>query len=176
VSVIGFIAYAFKGIGKFAAIFFPWHISPDMYAIILMSLTAIYAVKGGMFSVVITEVLQFFVLTIASLSIGILAIYTISPEQIQANDSPWMGNSIVWLASNLDWTGIIDSVNNKNCRRWLWALWYFLYLVAFQGVLKSIAGPAPNYDMQRVLATRSPKEAAKMNWFVNVVLIFRAIC
>ena len=68
VSVIGFIAYAFKGIGKFAAIFFPWNISPDMYAIILMSLTAIYAVKGGMFSVVITEVLQFFVLTIASLS------------------------------------------------------------------------------------------------------------
>jgi Na+/proline symporter len=26
--------------------------------------------------------------------------------------------------------------------------------------------------MQRVLATKSPKEAAKMNWFVNVVLIF----
>ena len=26
--------------------------------------------------------------------------------------------------------------------------------------------------MQRVLATRSPKDAAKMNWFVNVVMIF----
>ena len=45
-------------------------------------------------------------------------------------------------------------------------------MVLFQGILKAAAGPAPNYDMQRVLATRSPKEAAKMNWFVNVVLIF----
>jgi hypothetical protein len=45
-------------------------------------------------------------------------------------------------------------------------------MVLFQGILKSVAGPAPNYDMQRVLATKSPKEAAKMNWFVNLVLIF----
>ncbi|HOV99645.1 MAG TPA: sodium:solute symporter, partial [Bacteroidota bacterium] len=59
VSVIGFIAYDFKGIGKFAKTFLPWDLSPDVYAIILMSLTAVYAVKGGMFSVVITELIQF---------------------------------------------------------------------------------------------------------------------
>jgi Na+/proline symporter len=172
VSVIGFIAYAFKGIGKFAAIFFPWHISPDMYAIILMSLTAIYAVKGGMFSVVITEVLQFFVLTIASLSIGILAIYTISPEQIQQMIPHGWATPLFGWHLNLDWTGIIDSVNNKIAEDGYGLFGIFFIMVAFQGVLKSIAGPAPNYDMQRVLATRSPKEAAKMNWFVNVVLIF----
>jgi Na+/proline symporter len=172
VSVIGFIAYAFKGIGKFAAIFFPWHISPDMYAIILMSLTAIYAVKGGMFSVVITEVLQFFVLTIASLSIGILAIYTISPEQIQHVIPQGWATPLFGWHLNLDWTGILDSVNNKIVEDGYGLFGLFFIMVAFQGILKSIAGPAPNYDMQRVLATRSPKEAAKMNWFVNVVLIF----
>ena len=172
VSVIGFIAYAFKGIGKFAAIFFPWHISPDMYAIILMSLTAIYAVKGGMFSVVITEVLQFFVLTIASLSIGILAIYTISPEQIQHMIPQGWATPLFGWHLNLDWTGIIDSVNNKIAEDGYGLFGIFFMMVAFQGILKSTAGPAPNYDMQRVLATRSPKEAAKMNWFVNVVLIF----
>ena len=172
VSVIGFIAYAFKGIGKFAAIFFPWHISPDMYAIILMSLTAIYAVKGGMFSVVITEVLQFFVLTIASLSIGILAIYTISPEQIQHMIPQGWATPLFGWHLNLDWTGILDSVNNKIVEDGYGLFGLFFIMVAFQGILKSIAGPAPNYDMQRVLATRSPKEAAKMNWFVNVVLIF----
>lgn len=47
VSVIGFIAYDFKGIGKFAKIFLPWDLSADAYAVILMSLTAVYAVKGG---------------------------------------------------------------------------------------------------------------------------------
>jgi len=172
VSVIGFIAYAFKGIGKFAAIFFPWNISPDMYAIILMSLTAIYAVKGGMFSVVITEVLQFLVLTIASLSIGILAIYTISPEQIQHMIPQGWATPLFGWHLNLDWTGILDSVNNKIAEDGYGLFGIFFIMVAFQGILKSTAGPAPNYDMQRVLATRSPKEAAKMNWFVNVVLIF----
>jgi len=172
VSVIGFIAYAFKGIGKFAAIFFPWNISPDMYAVILMSLTAIYAVKGGMFSVVITEVLQFLVLTIASLSIGFLAIYTISPEQIHlAIPHGWATPLFGWTL-DLNWSGLIDSVNTKIIEDGYGIFGIFFIMVAFQGILKSAAGPAPNYDMQRILATRTPKEAAKMNWFVNVVLIF----
>ena len=42
----------------------------------------------------------------------------------------------------------------------------------FKGVLASLAGPAPNYDMQRILATRNPREACLMNGMVNVVLYF----
>jgi solute:Na+ symporter, SSS family len=172
VSVIGFIAYAFKGIGKFAAIFFPWDLSPDMYAMILMSLTAIYAVKGGMFSVVITEVLQFVVLTIASLSIGVIAFTMVTPEQLHAVvpggwTTPFFGWSL-----DLNWTGLIDAVNTKIQSDGYSLFGIFFMMVLFQGILKSAAGPAPNYDMQRVLATRSPKDAAKMNWFVNVVMIF----
>lgn len=82
VSVIGFIAYDFKGIGKFAKTFLPWDISPDMYAVILMSITALYAIKGGIFSVVVTEVLQFIVMTIASFAVGIVALNAISPEML----------------------------------------------------------------------------------------------
>ena len=172
ISVIGFIAYAFKGIGKFAAIFFPWHLSPDMYAVILMSFTAVYAVKGGMFSVVITEVLQFIVLTIASLAIGFLAITTVSPAQLhQFIPDGWVTPFFGWTL-NLNWTGLIDAVNTKIASDGYGMFGFFFIMVVFQGILKSAAGPAPNYDMQRVLATRSPKEAAKMNWFVNLVLMF----
>jgi Na+/proline symporter len=42
----------------------------------------------------------------------------------------------------------------------------------FKGVLASLAGPAPNYDMQRILATRNPREASLMNGMVTVVLMF----
>ena len=45
-------------------------------------------------------------------------------------------------------------------------------LMFFKGILASLAGPAPNYDMQRVLATRNPREACLMNGMVNVVLYF----
>jgi solute:Na+ symporter, SSS family len=172
VSVIGFIAYAFKGIGKFAAVFFPWDLSPDMYAVILMSLTAIYAAKGGMFSVVITEVLQFVVLTVASIAIGILAITRVAPGQLEhfiPND--WVTPFFGWTL-DLNWSGLIDAVNTKITQDGYGMFGMFFIMLLFQGILKSAAGPAPNYDMQRVLATRSPKEAAKMNWFVNVVLIF----
>jgi Na+/proline symporter len=41
----------------------------------------------------------------------------------------------------------------------------------FKGILASMAGPAPNYDMQRVLSARTPSDAARMSWIVNVVLL-----
>jgi Na+/proline symporter len=44
-------------------------------------------------------------------------------------------------------------------------------MMLFKGILVSTAGPAPNYDMQKILATKSPKEAALMSGFVSVVLM-----
>jgi SSS family solute:Na+ symporter len=41
----------------------------------------------------------------------------------------------------------------------------------FKGIFASLAGPAPNYDMQKVLSTRSPKEASKMSGFVSIILL-----
>ena len=172
VSVIGYLAYAFQGIGKFAKIFLPWDLSPNTYAIILMSLTAIYAVKGGMMSVVITEFMQFIVLTVASVAVGIIGMSAVSPELL--NSVIPTGWKDIWFGWTLDlnWTGLIDAVNTKIQSDGYSLFTIFFMLLVFKGLLVSAAGPAPNYDMQRVLATRSPKDAAKMSWFVNVVLFF----
>lgn len=172
VSVIGFIAYDFKGIGKFAKIFLPWDLSPDTYAVILMSLTAIYAIKGGMFSVVITEFLQFIVMTIASIAVGIIAMMAISPDMLNAViPNGWKDIFFGWTL-NLNWSGLIDAVNTKIQNDGYGLFTIFFMMLLFKGILVSAAGPAPNYDMQRVLATRTPKEAAKMSWFVSIVLFF----
>jgi solute:Na+ symporter, SSS family len=172
VSVIGFIAYDFKGIGKFARIFLPWDLSPDMYAVILMSLTAIYAIKGGMFSVVITEFLQFIVMTIASFAVGIIAMNAVAPDALNSViPAGWKDIFFGWRL-DLNWTGLIDEVNNKIATDGYGLFTIFFMMVLFKGILVSAAGPAPNYDMQRILATRSPKEAAKMSGFVSVVLFF----
>jgi Na+/proline symporter len=42
----------------------------------------------------------------------------------------------------------------------------------FKGVFASLAGPVPSYDMQRVLGTKSPSEAAKMFGLTPMVLSF----
>ena len=48
---------------------------------------------------------------------------------------------------------------------------FFFMMMLFKGVFASLAGPAPNYDMQKVLSTKSPKEASKMTGFVSIILL-----
>ncbi len=181
VNTIGMLAYAFKGIGKFADAMLPWELSSqttglltneNVYAILILGLTSLYVIKGGMVSVVITEVLQFTILTTTSILIGVIAIYKVSPETIRANiPDGWMNPFFGWKL-DLDWTGILDTVNQslaKDGNEWFGIIFGMMF---FKGMLASLAGPAPNYDMQRVLATRNPREACMMNGMVCCVLYF----
>ena len=183
VAVVGMLAYAFKGIGKFAVEMLPWHFNlsstpngilcdANIYALILMGLTSLYTVKGGMISVVITEVMQFSILTITSLVIGGIAIYSVSPADIQHMipagwTSPFFGATV-----GLDWTGVFDKVNLAIRDEGNEFFGIIFGLMLCKGVLASIAGPMPNYDMQRILATRNPREACLMNGWVTTVLMF----
>ena len=170
VSVIGFLTYGFKGIGKFATDFLPWPLSANQYALILMGITTFYVVKGGMFSVVITEVLQFCILSVASLAVGLIAIARVSPEALhRVVPAGWDQIFFGWHL-NLDWSGLIAAANTK-IEQDGYGLFGFLFLMMlFKGILISGAGPAPNYDMQRILSTRDPREACLMSAVVNVVL------
>jgi SSS family solute:Na+ symporter len=172
ISAVGFISYAFKGIGKFAATFFPWEIAPDYYALIILTITTIYVIKGGMYSVVFTEVLQFVIMTIASIAVGVIAINLVSPEALNAViPGGWKDLFFGWKM-DMDWTGIIDSVNTKIEQDGFTLFGFFFMMMLFKGVFSSMAGPVPNYDMQRILATKSPKEAAKMSGIVSLVMFF----
>ena len=181
VNVVGMLAYAFKGIGKFASVMLPWHFTnqttglfsdANIYAVIIMSLTSLYAIKGGMISVVITEVMQFTILTVTSIAIGCIAIYKVSPEMIhKAIPAGWLNPFFGWKL-NLDWTGILDQVNAAIKSDGNEFFTIIFGLMFFKGILASLAGPAPNYDMQRILATRNPREACLMNGMVNLALYF----
>ena len=170
VSIIGFFSYGFKGIGKFAATFLPWHLSPNQYATILIAITAIYVIKGGMFSVVITEVIQFCILSIASFAVGIIAMRKVAPGTLQhVVPAGWDQIFFGWHL-NLDWSKLIASANTKIADDGYGIFGFFVMMLLFKGVLISMAGPAPNYDMQRVLSAKNPREACMMSSWVNVVL------
>tara|TARA_Y100001972_G_scaffold5556_1_gene5977 strand:+ start:2484 stop:4274 length:1791 start_codon:yes stop_codon:yes gene_type:complete len=170
ISAIGFISYAFKGIGGFAATFFPWDIPPNYYAVIIFTITTIYIVKGGMYSVVFTEVLQFLIMTIAAIAIGVIAMNEVTAGQISAVvPAGWKDLFFGWRM-DLNWSGIIDSVNLKMEQDGFTLFGYFFMMMLFKGVMSSMAGPVPNYDMQRILATKSPSEAAKMSGVVSLVM------
>ena len=172
INVIGMIAYAFKGIGKFAQILLPWSLNENTYAMIILTITTLYVVKGGMYSVVLTEVLQFAIMTIASIAVGVIAIHNVSPEMIDAVvPAGWQNLSFGWRLG-LNWSGALDMVQSSITKDGFSLFTVIMMLMLFKGVMASMAGPAPNYDMQRVLATRSPREASLMSATVNVVLYF----
>ncbi len=172
VSIVGFFSYGFKGIGKFAATFLPWHLSPNMYALILISITAIYVIKGGMFSVVITEVVQFCILSIASFAVGIIAMTKVAPNLLHRVVPAGWDNVFFGWHLNLDWSALIPAANGKIAQDGYGLFGFFILMLFFKGVLISAAGPAPNYDMQRILSSKTPREASMMSAWVNIVLTF----
>jgi Na+/proline symporter len=170
VSIIGFFTYGFKGIGKFAAEFLPFHLSPNQYALILVAITAIYVIKGGMISVVITEVVQFFILAIASFAVGIIAMMKVSPATLHKVVPAGWDNLFFGWHLGLDWTTLLPAATAKIAADKYELFGFFVMMLLFKGILISAAGPAPNYDMQRVLSSKNPREASMMSAWVNIVL------
>ncbi|MBP2832876.1 Na+:solute symporter [Aquimarina sp. U1-2] len=172
VSVIGFLAYSFKGIGKFAEVFLPWDLTPNEYALIFMGITTLYVVKGGMYSVVFTEVLQFVIMTIASIAVGIIAMNLVAPETLESMvPEGWSDVFFSWKL-NMDWSGLLEEANNKIAKDGYGLFGAVFMMMLFKGFFVSAAGPAPNFDMQRILAAKTPVEASKMSFIVNIVLNF----
>lgn len=180
ISVIGFIAYCFEGIGKFASSFLPWDLtmiigthtisSESIYAFIIIAFISIYVVKGGMYSVVLTQVLQYIILIISCIIIAIISFWTVTPEQLNAVVPNGWDNLFFGWKLNLDWSHLIPAVNDKIAADGYQFFAFFMMMIVFKGILESIAGPVPSYDLQRILATRSPKEAAKMSGLVSIIL------
>lgn len=172
VSIIGFFSYGFKGIGKFAANFLPWHLSPNEYAVILIAITTIYVIKGGMFSVVFTEVIQFCILSVASFAVGIIAMMKVSPEMLHRFVPAGWDNVFFGWHLGLDWSTMLPAATAKIAADGYGLFGFFVMMLLFKGMLISLAGPAPNYDMQRVLSSKNAREASMMSAWVNVVLTF----
>jgi Na+/proline symporter len=170
VSIIGFFTYGFKGIGKFAQTFLPWHLSANEYALILIAITAVYVIKGGMISVVITEVVQFFILAIASFAVGIIAMIKVAPDTLHKMVPAGWDNLFFGWNLNLDWSTLLPAASSKIAADGYGLFGFFVMMLLFKGVLISAAGPAPNYDMQRVLSSKNPREASMMSAWVNIVL------
>ncbi|PRY99879.1 Na+/proline symporter [Marinilabilia salmonicolor] len=180
VSVIGFIAYFVEGIGKFATTFFTWDLSTtimglhltseQVYALIIIAITTIYTMKGGMYSVVSTEVLQFLIMTVACVSIGIIAYNQVTPEQVAAVvPEGWTDLWPGWEL-DLDWSGLFPELNDKIGSDGYEMFGMLLMMMLLKGIFASLAGPVPSYDMQRILSTRTPSEAAKMSGLTSLVL------
>src|SRR5690606_1731747 len=184
-SALGFLSYGFIGIGKFIEAFVPWSLVspyvpfelapehvPHFYGIVLTSVATLYVILGGMMSIVWTDVLQFTIMTVSCLIIGGIAMNRVDVSTLSTLVPEGWNNLFFGWELGLDWSNIMPSVNNKITSDGFSLFGVFFMMMLFKGIFASMAGPAPNYDMQKVLATKSPAEAAKMSGFVSLVLLF----
>lgn len=181
-SCLGFLAYGFIGLGKFAEIFIPWELVsqyipfevapqyiPHFYGIVFTLFAVFYSVLGGMSGIVWTDFLQYSIMTISSIAIAVIAWQAMDSNTLNVPEG-WYNPLFGWEL-NMDWSGIIDDVNTHILSDGYSLFTIFFMLMLFKGILSSIAGPAPNYDMQKILSTKSPVEAAKMSAFSIAALI-----
>ncbi len=181
VSAVGFIAYFFEGVGKFLTIILPWDLtlligdsmllsSEQSYALIIVLLTTLYTVKGGMFSVVATEVLQYCIMVIAGILVaGYTMVYFTDFEISSIISDQWKSIFFDWELEP-QWSSKYDTFNRLIDSEGYKMFGALVGMSLFKGFFASIAGPTPSYDLQRILSTKTVKEAAYMSGFTNLIL------
>ena len=181
IAAIGFIAYFFEGVGKFLTIILPWDLtleiaetvlfnSEESYALIIIILTTIYTIKGGMFSVVATEVLQYGIMIIAAVLVAGYAFFAISDVEINNVISTEWRNVFFGWELETHWSDQFQAFNDLIDSEGFKMFGALIGMTLFKGFFASIAGPTPSFDMQRILSTKNIKEAAYMSGFTNLIL------
>lgn len=181
IAAIGFIAYFFEGIGKFMSIILPWDLtleinelvifnSEQSFALIIIFLTTLYTVKGGMFSVVATEVLQYGIMVIAGLLVAGYGFFAVTDLEINSViTAEWRNVFFDWELKT-HWSEKFQAFNDLIDSEGFKMFGALVGMTLFKGFFASIAGPTPSFDMQRILATKNVKEAAYMSGFTNLIL------
>jgi SSS family solute:Na+ symporter len=182
IGCLGFMAYGFIGLGKFVEIFIPWNLVknyvpfevsaafvPHFYGIAFTIIAMLYSVLGGMHSIVLGDVIKYILMIVACLSVGYIA-WNAMEGQTLHTPGGWSNPFFGW-SLDLNWASIAPDANKKIAEDGFGMFGAFFMMMLLKGVFASLAGPAPNYDMQKVLSTRSPKDASKMTGFVSIILL-----
>lgn len=180
---LSMLAYGFIGMGKFIEIFLPlkaifpfFDFVPDAYVphvwgIIFTLFAVFYALMGGMMSIVWADVAQYVIMAAAGIAVAVIAMTHLDVVDFSSwLPSGWYSPGFGWTL-DMEWSGKFAEFNDKVATDGYQLFSLFFGMVLLKGVLSSIAGPAPTYDMQKILSTRSPREAALMSGSVTVILM-----
>ena len=180
---LSMLAYGFIGMGKFIQVFLPLKTMfpvlsfipdayvPHVWGIAFTLFAVFYALMGGMMSIVWADVAQYAIMSLAAIAIAVIAMVHLDViEFLKILPVSWY---LPGCETHLDlnWTGKFAEFNTKIQSDGYQLFSLFFGMVLMKGILSSIAGPAPTYDMQKILSTKSPREASLMSGFVSVILM-----
>lgn len=161
ITQASFLGYAFQGIGKFASVYIP--LDPDILAVMIISATTLYVILGGLFSVVVTDVIQTIVLTFSGLLIAGLAWVKLTPQSLARLPEQFTSLRIPWR--------IEEFAGTDNAAFEFFGALVIVWIM--KGLLLNAGGPAQMYDFQRFLAAKNERDAAKIGAAWSGFLIVR---
>jgi len=179
-TLASFIGYAYQGIGKFASVYIPleslaqytsspWlqnlftEHEPDVLAVTIIGITTLYVILGGLYSVVVTDVIQTIILTVGSIFIAYIAWSKLTPDLLTQLPQGWTSLNVPWRIEELAGT--------KNAEFEFFGALVIVWVL--KGLLLNAGGPAQMYDFQRFLAARDARDAAKVGAAWSFFLIVR---
>ena len=179
-TLASFVGYAYQGIGKFASVYIPLEslaqytsipwlqnllttYEPDVLAVTIIGITTLYVILGGLYSVVVTDVIQTIILTVGSIFIAYIAWSKLTPELLTQLPQGWSSLNVPWRIKEFAGT-------DKAHFEFFGAL---VIVWVLKGLLLNAGGPAQMYDFQRFLAARDARDAAKVGAAWSFFLIVR---
>jgi solute:Na+ symporter, SSS family len=168
--LLGYVAYAFVGVGKFVSAFVP-ALSDDpllnaqLWGTIIIGFTALYSILGGLFSVAYTDLIQTFILFLTAIYIAITAFVTVSPDFIAAH-TPAGWNAVTPTAT-IDY---LSGVELAGYEAGAFAVfWPWMMMWCFQTLLAFFSGPGVGQSMQFMLSTKCARDTCKQGAAFHVM-------
>ncbi|MGQ2982360.1 sodium:solute symporter family protein [Flavobacterium sp.] len=202
---IGYMAYAFVGVGEFLEIFIPYesikevvpfldqdlgrytagsaeyttalyeakNTTAQFYGVSICLVATFYSIIGGMHGIVLADFIKYMIMIICSIFVGTIAMMHLADSGIVLADKMPIGwdDPLFGMELGLEWQNILADAQVKLEKDGYKLFSAVVGMMFFSGVLKSLAGPAPNYDCQKILSTKSPEEASKMSGFISIILL-----
>ena len=146
------LGYTFVGISKFLP-----HIVPEsfpgngrIWAIVLMALTTLYVTAGGFSGVVVTDLIQAVLMSVAGILVGVVVFLKLDPGMVQTLHENFDINMLP--KAQLSMPAGYEDWNNFGILCVFWSI---------SGLLLNTSGAGGHYQEQRFLATRSEADAAR---------------
>src|SRR5688500_13164156 len=132
--------------------YIPFTVAPEyvahFYGIVFTLFAMFYSILGGMHSIVLGDLIKYSIMTVGCIAIAIIAMLHLDGKTLPVPEG-WSNPFFGWNL-DLDWTGIVDDANKKIAADGYSLFGLFFMMMLFKGIFAAAAGPAPNYDMQKI--------------------------
>lgn len=159
-TIAALLGYGAIGMGKFGSIFLPF--SPTVCAVLILGVTGVYVVAGGLHGIVRVEIAQTIVLSLGAVSFAVIGYRSFNAARFATLvPHDWM--NIIPSVRPAELQGVVSGGTDYSLFGALVAIW------VLKGFLLCLSGPEQLYDFQRFLAARDERDASKLGALWGVI-------